>query len=226
MFNFNITKYKCICCLLFIVTQATPPPLVLSPARLIEFEKHTSTRANGQYKINVANILMHGKLKKRAEFFASSESKVVSILIAFLSDRDEKEDLNILMNATWGHRVARESLNFTDTNTRGHHLYAHAEKACSDFKTAHLNESAFHTFVEPDQHSLSKASYLFQEEEQYSLKRCLSVRGISVHRIMSPEEKMDQRERSPGSLSYRRMKGEPVSFIECAGRTSAYSAAW
>lgn len=219
-------------------TQATHPPLVFSRSRFNSFEKYTSTRQKAKYKINVANVLVHGKLKKRAEYFASTEENVVSILIKFLENRNAQEDIELLMNATAGHRVARQSLDINQVHNQqytGHHLnmYAHAEKACADFKAEHLNESVFHTFVEPDQHqptnTSSETAYpslVDENVEQYSLKRCLAVRGIFVHKMLAPQEKIDLRAESPGSLDYHRKEKQPVSFIECAGRTSAYSAAW
>jgi hypothetical protein len=228
--------------LLLIVAQASPPPLVLSPSRLSTFEKHTSTRQNAQYKITIANVLLNGKLKKRAEYFASSQRSVVSILIALLDNRDSKEDLAVLLNATAGHRVARQSLqpdqdqlehqDHLYPSHQHHNLYAHVDKACMDFKHDHLNESVIHSFVQPDQHlpdalsSRSTSSDGFKEEEQYSLKRCLTVRGISVHKLLSPEVKRDIKAESPGSIEYRRSEFEPVSFVECGGRTAAYAAAW
>jgi hypothetical protein len=77
------------------------------------------------------------------------------------------------------------------------------------------------------------------EEAEYALRQHLTKRGIAVQRLLSQEDKQKARESTPGSLDYRRAvsggggvegggggSSSQVEFVECASRTSAYSAAW
>mmetsp|Transcript_27620 Transcript_27620/g.56688 ORF Transcript_27620/g.56688 Transcript_27620/m.56688 type:complete len:381 (-) Transcript_27620:633-1775(-) len=64
------------------------------------------------------------------------------------------------------------------------------------------------------------------EEAEYALRQHLTKRGVALLRVVAPADKLAARQATPGSLDYRRRRGEPVSFLECASRTSAYSAAW
>ena len=182
---------------------------VLTPARRTIIARHTVTRQAGHFVVSMHGLLSEGKVHRHAEYFTASSSGAAEVVNALLFGGNRTED-EAMVSAAHVHgrwQEARESpplsLSLLDAEF-------------VDAFTLEAKEGANRNGT------IDPASGL--------LRQYLAKAGISVRRIVHDRSvKLLEKANKEGSLLYRRNASSSLSsvtFVECASRTSAYSAAW
>jgi len=211
--------------------DAAMPIINLSAERKSMLEAHVATRSTASFKVVAAAVLTGSHAKQHATWYASSEEHVAAILNALVFGGSEENDRAALFAATRGPKQRAFRLPETESSL------AEAEGLAPSVALGLNYTAAFVRALLPD-----AAPGSTPEEVEYALRQRLSDRGVSISRLLSREARAAVRQETPGTVDYRRFLGagggggddddddleqeEPVSFVECASRTSSYSAAW
>ena len=191
-------------------------------------EKNAVVRSAGSFKVSAQGLLSNGIVKRHAEWFCSSEASVAAILNALVFSEDEDADRSALVNATAkahfgnGRHAAFKSPESESELLEKEHLQP---STLSSLRFTAGSIASLTQFRGNSSLSMTHERSL-GEELEYALKQHLQSRGLRVEVLLAAAEKAAMRKATQGSVDYRRDLAEPISFVECASRTNAYSAAW
>jgi hypothetical protein len=224
------------------LVNASIPVINLSPERKIAIEGHAVARSQAVFKVVAHALLSGGHIKRHAEWYATSASEAAALLNVFVFVGDEVADRAQILNVTRAHAGRHAGVNYMYRAPEAEADLLAKEELHNESLT-HLNfTAAFVSAVAPPFGSHLTAAWgvdgnsttaggrkdrgSISEEVEYALRQHLLSRGLSVTRLKPLETRAIERRETPGSIDYRRYSSEPVSLVECASRTTAYSAAW
>ena len=222
------------------LVNASIPVINMSSERKIAIESHAVARSQAVFKVVAHALLSGGRVKRHAEWYASSAPEAAALLNALVFLGNEEADRAQVLNITQAHARRHASGRFRAIEAEADLL---AKEELQPGSLTHLNfTAAFVTAVAPTFGSHESAAWAndknstaatrsdnrgsVSEEVEYALRQHLLSRGLSVTRLKPLETRLIERIETPGSIDYRRHPSEPLSLVECASRTTAYSAAW
>ena len=239
--------------LALLALTSSVPLLNLTPERKHVIATYATTRSTANFNIVASAVLSGGMAKRHAEWFASTENDVASILNALVFDGNETTDRADVLKATGsGHQPRHGGFRppVSESVLLEHEHLQPASLAALRFSGAFvraITPPEAENTVELRQHDRDTAArarrrrheareHGVTEEVEYALRQHLGARGLAVNRVwrlstpagvgseMVPSEQDGSM--VPGEPDYRRPSTDSVSFVECASRTSAYAAAW
>lgn len=222
----------------FCFASASVPVINMSAERKAALEAHVVTRSQAVFKVVAHALLSGGRVKRHAEWYAASAPEAAALLNALVFSGNETEDRALVLNVTLTRpgRHAGGGPMFRAPEAEAD-LLENEELQVGSLAQLHFT-AAFVVAAAPPFGSqaalaISEAASAaggggggVSEEVDYALRQHLLSRGLSVTRLKPFEARAIERLETPGAIDYRRLPSEPVSLVECASRTSAYSAAW